>query len=74
MLLILRGAEASDGGVGFTHIGTFFRRAVIMRAGEMINARLHVHPNDGSGTAVAFSLGFGLILVRGSRCRMATDC
>ena len=56
--LVLRRA-ANLVGIRPAHIGTLFGVAVIARSGEVIDARLGVHPNDrGAAETMRLRVGF----------------
>jgi hypothetical protein len=59
MVFVHRGASASGAGVGFAHVSALFRVSVIARAGEVIDARSGVDPNDRIGRATRTRLLVG---------------
>jgi hypothetical protein len=68
MLLVHRGAIASSAGVGLAHVSALFGVPVVARAGEVIDARSRVDPNDGiGGTSRPRLLVGGILAYRSCR-------
>ncbi len=66
-LLVLGGAVAGRRRAGLAHVLTTLRVPVIVRAGEVVDVRVLLHPNEGRPGAAVLDLLWGRASARGRR-------